>query len=331
MESREALRMLAEVTESQWGMVTSAQALARGISHMNLTRLTGSGDLVRLAHGVYRDAGAPSTDHEELRAAWLATDPTRLAYERLGDHPPSAVISGESACTLHGIGDLRAMKSEFTTPTRRQTQRTDVRYRTRALPERDVALQDGLPVTTLERTIADLVEDRHDLSIVGHALHDAVWQARLDTDRLTELLNPLAERNGHRKGDGEALATQLLELAGVDLDSVAKPLAGVSGLAARVLASYLGNPPGIDVSALAPMVPAYSRLVDQAKAFNWAQLTQAMQPPKNGRAKPSPPKAPTRHPLRSRQPSLMLLAERLPKTLPSLSKSASAWSTFTGS
>lgn len=59
MKSREALKVLAEVSESQWGMVTSAQANGRGVSHMNLTRLTESGDLVRLSHGVYKDAGAP--------------------------------------------------------------------------------------------------------------------------------------------------------------------------------------------------------------------------------------------------------------------------------
>ncbi|MBK7822870.1 MAG: type IV toxin-antitoxin system AbiEi family antitoxin domain-containing protein [Tessaracoccus sp.] len=64
------------MTESQWGLVTSAQA-PRGVTHMNLTRLTESGDLVRVTHGVYRDAGAPSTEHEELRAAWLAAGPAQ--------------------------------------------------------------------------------------------------------------------------------------------------------------------------------------------------------------------------------------------------------------
>lgn len=264
MESREALRVLAGVTEPQWGMVTSAQALARGVSHMNLTRLTDSGDLVRLAHGIYRDAGAPSTEHEELRAAWLATDPTRLAYERLTDHPPSAVVSGESACKLHGIGDLRAMRSEFTTPTRRQTQRPDVRYRTRVMPERDVTLQDGLPVTTVERTIADLVEDRHELSIVAGVLRDGAQQSRLGAERLVELLCPLAERNGHRKGDGRALLTQLMRLAGIDIESVTEQLVAIPGLAAHVAASLIDRlGPNADLSeALRRMSPNTASAMD---------------------------------------------------------------------
>lgn len=251
MKSREALRILAEVTESQWGMATSAQASARGVSHMNLTRLTEFGDLVRLSHGVYKDAGTPSEEHEELHAAWLATDPTRLAYERLSEHPAGAVVSGESAARLHAIGDLRAMKNEFTTATRRQTQRPDVRYRTRVLPEPDITVSAGLPVTTRERTIADLVEDRQDLSIVANALRDAARQSRLDMDRLAVLLSPLAARNGHRKGDGDALLEELLRIGGIDQESIAKEVAGISGLGAKVMATYLDSLPKIDTAPIA--------------------------------------------------------------------------------
>ncbi len=228
MKTREALRALAEVTESQWGMVTSSQALACGVSHMNLTRLTDSGDLVRVYQGVYQDAGAPSAMHQNLRAAWLATDPSKLAYERLRERPATAVVSGESAAKLHNISDLPAAKAEFTTPRRKQTQRPDVHYRTRQLPEQDVTVRDGLPVTTRERTIADLVADRHDLSIVGDALRDAARQSQLDTERLIALLDPLAARNGHHKGDGRALYEELLQLAGLDPASLAKQLADFS-------------------------------------------------------------------------------------------------------
>lgn len=256
MKSRQALRVLAGVSESQWGMVTSAQAGARGVSHMNLTRLTESGDLIRLSHGVYKDAGAPGGQHEELRAAWLATEPAKLAYERLGEHPASAVVSGESASRLHGIGDLRAMKSEFTTPTRKQTQRADIGYRTRVLPEQDITVREGLPTTTRERTIADLIEGRNDLSIVGNALRDAARKSRLDIDRLTELLSPLAERNGHRKGDGDALLDELMRVAGIDLENIAKQMAAIADLGGLITAKYLENLPKID---LAPFLASFAK------------------------------------------------------------------------
>jgi hypothetical protein len=266
MQSRESLRTLAEVTESQWGMVTSAQAGARGISHMNLTRLTESGSLVRLAQGVYRDAGAPSVAHEALRAAWLAIEPKKLAYERLEDLPNTAVVSGESASRLHAIGDLRASRSEFTTPTRKQTQRTDVRYRTRSLPKQDVVVRDGLPVTTRERTIADLVEDRQDLSLVAGVLRDAAQQSRLGLDRLSELLSPLAERNGHRKGDGDALLEELLQIAGIDAASVAKHLAAIPDLGALITANYLSQLPEFDFKRMFPDIGGINAMLSKAVA-----------------------------------------------------------------
>ena len=264
MESREALRVLAEVTESQWGMVTSAQANLRGVSYMNLTRLAESGDLVRLSHGVYRDAGAPGGEHDELRAAWLASDPARFAWDRLTERPGRVVVSGESAASLHGIGDLRAMRSEFTTPSRRQTQRTDVRYRIRALPSEDVTVREGLPVTTPERTIADLVEGRTQLDHVGDALRDALRISSLDVDRLVELLSPLAERNGHPRGDGWALLGELLESARIDLESIAQQIATMPDLSALVAREYLAT---FDVSKLIDSPGIRSVLEAQAQLY----------------------------------------------------------------
>ena len=274
MRSRDALRLLAKVTESQWGLVTSAQAGARGVSYMNLTRLVESGDLVRLAQGVYRDVGAPGGQHEELRAAWLATDPAKLAHERLRERPCTAVVAGESAARLHGIGDLRGMRSEFATPMRKQTQRADVRYRTRVLPSGDVTVREGLPVTTPERTIADLVEDRQDLSIVGDALRDAARRSRLDVDRLADLLAPLAERNGHRKGDGEALMQELLRSAGIDPEGIANQLAAIPSVGALVAAKYLES---LGLSGCAAAIEtsgaiARARLAEQLNAFDWESL-----------------------------------------------------------
>ncbi|MFD4421886.1 type IV toxin-antitoxin system AbiEi family antitoxin domain-containing protein [Agromyces sp. NPDC058484] len=284
MQSRNALRILAEVSGSQWGMVTSAQANARGVNHMSLTRLTGSGDLIRLTHGVYRVAGAPGAQHEELRAAWLATDSAKLAYERLSEHPGCAVVSGESAARLHGIGHLRAMKSEFTTPTRKQSQRADVRYRTRVLPEQDVTVREGLPTTTRERTIADLVEDRHDLSNVSNALRDAARQSLLNVSRLTELLSPLAERNGHRKSAGDALLEELMRIAGIDQQSIAKQIASIPALAGLVAARYVENSREIATngSNAAVAAPGESsatfQIEEQLRAADSVSIARALQP-----------------------------------------------------
>ncbi|QSR26870.1 transcriptional regulator [Nocardioides aromaticivorans] len=241
MKSKEALRLLAEVTAYQWGMVTSAQASMHGITRLDLSRLAADGQLERLAHGVYKDAGAPAGPHDDLQAAWLSTDPKTMGEVRIKDRANGVVVAGESAADLHGIGDFRAMQYDFVSPVRRQTQRSGIRYRQRTLDPRDVTLVDGLPVMTMERTIADLVDDRQDLSLVADALRDASGKRMLDLPRLRELLAPLAARDGFRRGDGGALLDRLMEIAGIDIDTLAHRVAADTSLGALVAADFVGG------------------------------------------------------------------------------------------
>ncbi|WP_375430755.1 type IV toxin-antitoxin system AbiEi family antitoxin domain-containing protein [uncultured Friedmanniella sp.] len=58
-EAKAALRLLAEITAYQWGMVTTAQASTLDITRVDLSRLVDGGHLKRLAHGVYMHSGTP--------------------------------------------------------------------------------------------------------------------------------------------------------------------------------------------------------------------------------------------------------------------------------
>lgn len=250
MKSVEARRALSEATASQWGLVTSAQATELGVDYMTLSRLAGAGDLVRLAHGVYRDTGVPADQHESLRAAWLAIEPRTFAWERLSSSSRAAVVSGESASRLHDIGELPAAVADFTLPSRKQTERRDVRYRVRALPSEDMTVVDGLPATTPERTIADLVEDRHDLSLVGHVVGDVVRRFGLDGDRLTELLAPLAHRHGHDRGDGAALLDDLRRLGGAGGAALVGPFTLLQKMMLQLTQQNLSTADQVDLSSL---------------------------------------------------------------------------------
>ena len=242
MKSTEALRVLAELTSYQWGMVTSAQASMRGVTRLDLSRLTDGGHLIRLAHGVYMNAGAPGDEFDDLRAAWLRTEPKRLGEVRIKDRANGVVIAGESATRLHHIGDFRALQHDFVSPARRQSQRRELRYRQRALDPGDVTLVEGLPVMTIESTVADLVEDLKDLSLVADALRDASGKRILDLNRLRELLAPLAARNSFRPHDGAALLNRLMQIAGLDVESLSRlisrsPTLGTLAQVARQVAN----------------------------------------------------------------------------------------------
>jgi predicted transcriptional regulator of viral defense system len=57
---------LADIAASQWGMLTAAQARQVNVNAQQIARLTNSGVLQRLQHGVYRLAGVPHDPLTEL-------------------------------------------------------------------------------------------------------------------------------------------------------------------------------------------------------------------------------------------------------------------------
>jgi len=205
---------LSDLAGSQWGMVTAAQATAAGVARSTLLRRERTGVLERVRSGVYRLPGAPRDELDGIRAAWLAAEPAVPAWERLGSH--DVVVGGAAAALAHEIGDLYPSPYLLYTATRRRTAHDDVRYSTRRIPEGDVMILDGLPVTTRERTIADLLtEAGADLSIVADALRDAERNdSDLDTERLINLLSSHARRLGHTSGAD--LYRHLRELSRID-------------------------------------------------------------------------------------------------------------------
>lgn len=219
MSTSVVLRILADAMAYQWGMVTSAQAKGLGVSRLQLSRLASRGVLERLAFGIYRNRAVPSGEFDDIRIAWLSTEPTRLASERIPDRENGIVVASHSAARLHHIGDLWEQRHEFITSTRRQTQRKEIRFRNRRLKMEDITIIDGLPVLTLERTIADLVDDSVDLSLVSDALRDAHNKRPLNFDHLSNLLEPYADRRGFSRNDGTSLLDQLLRDARIEMHS----------------------------------------------------------------------------------------------------------------
>jgi hypothetical protein len=205
---------VADVAAEQWGLITTAQACAVGQSPQSVARLAGQGVLERLTHGVYRLAGTPPDPRDDLRAAWLALDPDRTANERLRDEPPD-VVSHRSAAHLLRLGDLEADVHEFTVASRRQTRRPDVRFHAGRLSSRDRTVVDGLPVTTVVRTIGDLAETRLDGGHLAGVVRVALITHWADIDPLIEVLRPHAHRYGVRLGDGDGMLRRFLAEAGL--------------------------------------------------------------------------------------------------------------------
>ena len=226
-------------------MLTAAQATADGIARSTLARREKTGTLERMRPGVYRLPGTPADRLEDIRAAWLASDPGTVARDRLDG--PDVVVGGAAAAWIHGIGDLYPAPFRLYTSKRRQTAHDDVRYSRRHLVASDVMILDGLPVTTRERTIADLL-DEGDLSLVADALRDAErGDNDLDVPALISHLDTHATRLGH--ASGAELYAELRARAGVDAERL-QDLVASTDLTERLMAEFGAQM----LRALAPII-----------------------------------------------------------------------------
>ncbi|WP_255720010.1 type IV toxin-antitoxin system AbiEi family antitoxin domain-containing protein [Brachybacterium sp. ACRRE] len=212
MRASDALTVLEQLGSGQWGLVTTAQAAALGVSRADLGRLMGAGSVQRVRHGVYALASAGYGPLQDLQAAWLATDP-RTAGETRVMEGDELVVSHVSAAQVHGLGDLIAVAHEFTSPRRRQTAQPDVRFHRLDLPDEDRAVVDALPVTSVERTVADLVASATDFDHLASVVRDALSLPDVRHEELAARLDAGAGHYGF--ADGHELVSACLESAGL--------------------------------------------------------------------------------------------------------------------
>lgn len=199
MKSLDALNILADLSASQRGLFTTAQAHAVGVDRLTLSRLAKNGHIERIVSGVYRASAAPSFREERAFAVWLALEPTTPAWERPRD-AGGLVASHGTAAWLLGLGELNPEPFTFTSARRRQTRRRGVRLVKAVLDGADVTDDAGIPVTTPERTILDLLRDGEDLSLIGSVLRDAlVVDSSVATDEFKTRIDAFAARRGYPK------------------------------------------------------------------------------------------------------------------------------------
>lgn len=136
---------LVEIAADHHGYVTTLQAREVGVDPTQLRLLASRGRLVHVARGVYRVPVLPRSEHDDLAFA--------VAWGR-----GRAVLSHESALVLHGLSDVNPSVVHLTAPPDnypRAQGAGPMRMHRRDLPFADTTTVDGLPVTTIARTIED--------------------------------------------------------------------------------------------------------------------------------------------------------------------------------
>jgi predicted transcriptional regulator of viral defense system len=178
---------LFQMAEANDGLFTSRQARENGIQASVLVRLAQRGRLVRAARGVYRIAHYPPDRFAQCREAVL--------WAQASHGPQRAALSHETALLVFGLSDVNPAKVHLTVPKharlRREKPSWIVIHRA-DLPPHDLAEHEGIPVTSAERTIIDIIATNHRTDLARQAIADARREGYLDKRqeaRLRRVLN----------------------------------------------------------------------------------------------------------------------------------------------
>lgn len=134
---------VAALADRQHGVVARRQLLAAGLSSGAVKERTASGLLVPVHRGVYALGGRPRSRSTHFMAAVLAA----------GD---LAAISHISAAHLHGLLHGETARTHVTTPTRAGQRPGLIVHHCGAWAEGERTEVDGIPCTSVARTLADL-------------------------------------------------------------------------------------------------------------------------------------------------------------------------------
>jgi len=179
---------LGRLAAKQHGVFSRAQASTFGVNVRTVERRAHRGTYERLHPGVYRVAGAPATWRQALMAACLACG-------------PGTVVSYRAAAALWGLAGFEVGRIELTTRRARRRMKGCMLHWS-ALNASEMTIVDGIPVTTVARTIADLAGCAG-ADMVEEALDDALRR------RLVRLIAVRKQADAGRAG--AALLRRLID------------------------------------------------------------------------------------------------------------------------
>jgi predicted transcriptional regulator of viral defense system len=176
---------LYRIAEPQGGYFTSTQAGKSGFSRKLLWHYEKTHKFLRVAHGIYRLGRFPSSRFEDLFVAWLKCG-------------PKSAISHESALALYDLSDVLPAEAHVTVPRTASRRRKGIRMHTNQLRLSDIVKREGLPVTSVPRTIADVARAGLSEDHVAQAIREALRRGLTTREAL------LAEAK-RRRGRAERL------------------------------------------------------------------------------------------------------------------------------
>jgi predicted transcriptional regulator of viral defense system len=169
-----AMHRLYRLAEAQAGYFTTKQAAQAGVSRRVLSQRAHRGDIEQIRYGIYRLRDFPAQAFEDVAAAclWAGTD---------------SAASHETALAIHGISDAMPATIHLTVPRAFRGKQWGVTIHRAPLPPDQREVRDGVPTTTIARTLQDIGVSG-DPSLVQQAIEQAVARGLLSRRQLRTLV-----------------------------------------------------------------------------------------------------------------------------------------------
>jgi very-short-patch-repair endonuclease len=192
-------RAIVAIAARQHGVISLAQLLALGLSERAIHARVAAGRLHRIHQGVYA-VGRPDVT---VKGKWMA------AVLACGD---GALLSHQSAATLHGLLKALSGRIHVTVPRRTAVARPGIRvHRSTCLAPQDRTGVDGIPCTGVPATLLGIAATAP-RNVLESACNRAEIEGVLDMRAIDELL----ERRKSQPGATRLRAA--LEVDGLGLD-----------------------------------------------------------------------------------------------------------------
>ena len=167
-----------DIAAEQYGYVTTSQARDHGVPSNTVRMMADRGALERVSWGVYRVPTFPPSPFAEYMEATLWPAGVR------------GVISHESALVLYGVSDVSPSAIDITVPRSFRIRRDIpnhlvVHYAD--LEDEDVTVFEGIPTTSMRRTILDSHRTHLGPALLRQALEDAEREGFLNPTQVAEL------------------------------------------------------------------------------------------------------------------------------------------------